>query len=134
MKNKFDFKDRVVLVTGGTKGIGRGIAEGFLSAGAKVIVCARNAPAELPNFEGQIAEFMACDVREAEAGRAMIASIVQGHGRLDVLIHNAGGSPSADAATVSPRFHEGVIRLNLLAPLHMAHSANASMQCKTKVA
>ena len=93
MKQKSDFQNRVVLVTGGTKGIGRGIAEGFLSAGAKVIVCARNAPEQLPSFEGQSAEFMACDVREADAGRAMITSIVAQHGRLDVLIHNAGAAP-----------------------------------------
>ena len=39
-----------------------------------------------------------------------MAAIVQRHGRLDVLVHNAGGSPPVDAATVSPRFHEGVIR------------------------
>ena len=128
MKQKSDFKDRVVLVTGGTKGIGRGIAEGFLSAGAKVIVCARNAPEQLPQIDGHSAAFMPCDVREADAGRAMIANIVETYGRLDVLVHNAGGSPGVDAATVSPRFHEGVIRLNLTAALHMAQSANASMQ------
>ncbi|MDE3233457.1 MAG: SDR family oxidoreductase [Pseudomonadota bacterium] len=132
MKQKSDFKDRVVLVTGGTKGIGRGIAEGFLRAGAKVIVCARNAPEQLPSAEGHSAQFMACDVREADAGRAMIASIVEQHGRLDVLVHNAGGSPSVNAATVSPRFHEGVIRLNLTAALHMAQSANATMQTQTQ--
>ena len=45
-----------------------------------------------------------------------------------MLINNAGGSPAADAATVSPRFHEGVIRLNLLAPLNLAQAANAVMQ------
>ncbi len=128
MKQKSDFKDRVVLVTGGTKGIGRGIAEGFLSAGAKVIVCARNAPEQLPQIDGHSAAFMPCDVREADAGRAMIANIVETYGRLDVLVHNAGGSPGVDAATVSPRFHEGVIRLNLTAALHMALSANATMQ------
>jgi len=128
--NKFD--RRVVLVTGGTKGIGRGIAEGFLAEGATVVVCARSVPDTLPAAGGRSAEFMACDVREAEAVRALVAATVQRHGRLDVLVHNAGGSPAVEAATVSPRFHEGVIRLNLTAALHMAQAANAQMQTQAE--
>ena len=124
-----DFEGRVVLVTGGTKGIGRGIAEAFLGAGARVVVCARSAPDGLPaSADGRRAEFLACDVREPEAVRALVAGVVERHGRLDVLVNNAGGSPSADAATASPRFHEGVVRLNLLAPLNLAQAANAAMQ------
>lgn len=119
---------RVVLVTGGTKGIGRHIALAFLEAGARVVVCARNAPGELPMARGRSAEFMPCDVREAEAVRALVNAVVQRHGRLDVLVHNAGGSPMVDAATASPRFHEGLLRLNLSAALHAAQAANARMQ------
>ncbi|AQV98322.1 short chain dehydrogenase [Cupriavidus necator] len=123
-----EFSDRVVLVTGGTKGIGRGIAQAFLAAGANVIVCARTAPAALPQAAGRQARFVACDLRDAEAVAALVAQIQAEHGRLDVLVNNAGGSPMADAATASPRFHEGVVRLNLLAPLQMAQAANAVMQ------
>ena len=132
MEQKNEFDRRVVLVTGGTKGIGRGIAEGFLAEGATVVVCARSAPDTLPAAGGRSAEFMACDVREAEAVRALVAATVQRHGRLDVLVHNAGGSPAVEAATVSPRFHEGVIRLNLTAALHMAQAANAQMQTQAE--
>lgn len=127
-----DIQNRVVLVTGGTKGIGRGIAEGFLAAGATVVVCARREAESLPSHAGRSAEFLACDVREAEAVNALVQAIVQRHGRLDVLVHNAGGSPAVDAATVSPRFHEGVIRLNLIAALHMAQAANAAMQTQAE--
>lgn len=123
-----DFQQRVVLVTGGTKGIGRSIAQGFMAAGATVVVCARSAPETPITHEGQTAEFYPCDVREADALRALVDTIVQKHGRLDVVVHNAGGSPPVDAATVSPRFHEGVIRLNLTSALHMAQAANAVMQ------
>lgn len=123
-----DFSQRVVLITGGTKGIGRGIAEGFLAAGASVVVCARTEPPTLPAHAGRSAEFVACDVREAGAVQALVQTIVQRHGRLDVVVHNAGGSPAVDAATVSPRFHEGVIRLNFIAALHMSQAANAQMQ------
>lgn len=128
MNTNHEFDSCVVLVTGGTKGVGRGIALGFLAAGATVVVCARSAPESLPTAEGRSASFLACDVRDAEALTALMDLIVQQHGRLDVLIHNAGGSPPADAATVSPRFHEGVIRLNFTAALHTAQAANRVMQ------
>ena len=118
----------VVLVTGGTKGIGRDIAKAFLTEGCEVVVCARNAPATLPAAGGRQASFLACDVREAEALKALVAQVVQAHGRLDVLVNNAGGAPMASAATASPRFHEGVLRLNLMGPLHAAQAANAQMQ------
>jgi len=119
---------RVVLVTGGTKGIGREIAQAFLAQGCEVVVCARNAPATLPAAAGREAQFLPCDVREAEALKALVAQVVQRHGRLDVLVNNAGGAPMASAATASPRFHEGVLRLNLMGPLHAAQAANAQMQ------
>ena len=119
---------RVVLVTGGTKGIGREIAQAFLAQGCEVVVCARNAPATLPAAAGREASFLPCDVREAEALKALVAQVVQLHGRLDVLVNNAGGAPMASAATASPRFHEGVLRLNLMGPLHAAQAANAQMQ------
>ena len=128
MNSASEYNQRVVLVTGGTKGIGRGIAKGFLAAGATVVVCGRNAPETLPQVGERQAEFMPCDVREAEAVRALVAAVVARHGRLDVLVNNAGGSPEVDAATVSPRFHEGVLRLNLFATLHAAQAANAVMQ------
>jgi NAD(P)-dependent dehydrogenase (short-subunit alcohol dehydrogenase family) len=128
MSQSAQFNQRVVLVTGGTKGIGRGIAEGFLAHGAQVVVCARSAPEQLPAAGEARASFMACDVRDADAVRELIAQVVARHGRLDVLVNNAGGSPPADAATASPRFHEGVLRLNLIAPLNLAQAANAVMQ------
>lgn len=113
---------RVVLVTGGAKGIGRGIAAAFVQAGARVVVCGRTEAA----LEGAV--FMRCDVRDATAVADMIASIAETHGRLDVVINNAGGSPPSPAATASPRFSERVLALNLLGPLHVAQAANAIMQ------
>lgn len=127
-ENTQEFQSRVVLVTGGTKGIGKGIAQAFLQAGAKVVVCGRQAPDTLPQYGDQQADFIACDVREAEAVKALIAEVHSRHGRLDVLINNAGGAPNVDAATVSPRFHESVLRLNLFSTLHASQAANAVMQ------
>lgn len=112
-----------MLVTGGTKGIGLGIARAFVDAGDIVVVCARQAPEDAGG-----AEFIACDVKDLTALQGLVDAVVARHGRLDVLINNAGGSPAAPAATASPRFHEGVIRLNLLAPLNLAQIANLQMQ------
>lgn len=123
-----NYSGKVVLVTGGTKGIGAGIARSFLQAGAQVIVCGRTAPDALPQADTAQAIYRAADVRDVESLNALFDGIRADFGRLDVVINNAGGSPAADAATVSPRFHEGIIRLNLIAPLNVAQQANVLMQ------
>ena len=105
-----DFTRRVVVVTGGTKGIGRTIAERFLAAGAEVLVCGRTPPEQLPGK----AQFLATDVRDPAAVDALVAHAADRWGRVDVLVNNAGGSPDADAATVSPRFVDKIVALNLL--------------------
>ena len=120
--NPLDHTGRVVLVTGGTKGIGRIIAERYLDMGASVVVCGRNKPDEA------VAEFVACDVRDPDQVTALVDEIVSRFGHLDVAINNAGGSPYADSATASPRFNEKIIQLNLLAPLFVAQAANKVMQ------
>ena len=118
-----DLTGRVVLVTGGTRGIGRGITEAFVAAGAFVVTCARSAADPLPGTSHVV-----CDVRDPDAVGAMVEAVVESHGRLDVLVNNAGGAPSTDAATASPRFHDKIVGLNLLSPLLVAQAANAVMQ------
>ena len=125
-----DFSGKVVLVTGGSKGIGAGIAQGFLAAGAQVIVCARSAPEQLPSVDGRSAVFIPCDVRDSDSLQGLFDTLERDFGRLDVLVNNAGGSPSAVAATASPRFHESILRLNLIAPLNAAQHANRLMQAQ----
>ncbi|MBR9828467.1 MAG: SDR family oxidoreductase [Oceanospirillales bacterium] len=126
----FDFTGKVVLITGGTKGIGAGIANSFLSAGADVIICGRTAPEQMPSAGGRDAVFVQLDVRDYEAAEAVLQRIIDDYGRLDVLVNNAGGAPHALAGEVSPRFHEGILRLNLIAPLHLAQLANRHMQAQ----
>ncbi|MDV6014158.1 SDR family oxidoreductase [Haloechinothrix sp. LS1_15] len=117
----------VALVTGGVRGVGAGIVRSFLHAGASVVTCARNAPESPIEAGGSTAEFVACDIRDTEQVDQLFRHIEQRHGRVDILVNNAGGAPFAEAATASPRFHDKVIGLNLLAPLQVAQRAHAVM-------
>lgn len=135
-----DFAGRVVVVTGGAKGIGRGIAEAFLAAGADTVVCGRS---DTPESDLPVAAdaagatrravFCRADVRDADQAGSVISTAVERYGRLDVLINNAGGSPQVDAAEASPRFSASIVALNLLAPLYCAQAANRVMQEQSDV-
>jgi len=128
MDNPLDFRGKAVIVTGGGKGVGKGITECFLAAGADVLVCGRSAPDSLPSSGGREALFTACDVRNYEQIEACVDFAVEQFGRLDILVNNAGGAPYAEAATASPRFSESIITLNLIAPLNFSQVANRVMQ------
>ncbi len=128
MSDPLDGTGKVTIVTGGSRGVGRGIATRFLASGADVVTCGRNEPDDLPSAGGRSASFVAADVREPEEVDRLVGATLDRHGRLDVLVNNAGGSPFANAADASPRFSESIVRLNLLAPLFCAQRANAVMQ------
>jgi NAD(P)-dependent dehydrogenase (short-subunit alcohol dehydrogenase family) len=122
------FDGTVVLVTGGTRGIGKGIAEAFLDRGAEVVVCGRQTPPVLPRVRDREATFINCDVRDPEAVAKLVDGVAALHGRVDVLVNNAGGSPQLDAASSSPKLAEKIVQLNLLAPFFCAQAANRWMQ------
>ena len=122
-----DFTDRVVIVTGGSRGVGKGITEAFLARGAHVAICGRTPPLDLPTCGENTASFHACDVRDPEQFQALVDDIVATHGHLDVLVNNAGGSPEVAALDASPRFTESIIRLNLIAPINCAQIACRAM-------
>ncbi|MGW5572867.1 SDR family oxidoreductase [Nocardia thailandica] len=128
MALEIDLSEQIVLVTGGVRGVGAGISRTLLAAGATVVTCARRAPEEPVSAGDRTAEFLPCDIRDADAVAVLIDTVRDRHGRLDHLVNNAGGAPFALAETASPRFHAKIVELNLLAPLLMAQAANAVMQ------
>lgn len=122
MSLSLDLDNRVVLVTGGNRGVGLGISRQFIAAGATVVTCARSDadPVGVAHY--------ACDVRDPDAVAALVQRIVATFGSLDVLVNNAGGAPYALAADGSDNFHAKIVGLNLLAPLTMMRAAQAVMR------
>jgi NAD(P)-dependent dehydrogenase (short-subunit alcohol dehydrogenase family) len=128
MSDDLSMEGRVALVTGGAKGVGRGITEAFLARGAQVVACGRTEPAPPPSVAGREASFVLGDVRDAEQVAVVINTTIERFGHLDVVVNNAGGAPPSPIAGASPRFLQSIITLNLVAPLLVAQRANDVMQ------
>lgn len=119
----YEFSGKVAIVTGGTRGLGRQIAQRLADSGCAVAVCGRNAPDDLPAG----ITFHQADIRDPDQAKAFVDAVVAAHGRLDILVNNAGGSPASDIATASPRFIDAILKLNLVGPLYMAQAAHPHM-------
>lgn len=113
------FAGKTIIVTGGGRGIGRGIADHFAAQGASLIICGRKEPSDLPNNS----HFIALDIREADAGSRLVDFALEKTGRIDCLINNAGGGPPVASKDASPNLTQKVIALNLLAPINLAQAA-----------
>ena len=120
MENKqglTDLQGKRVLVTGGTKGIGKAIADELTQAGAQVIVTARNSP-----NEGHSAhQFIAADLTLPEDVSNLEREINQTVGGIDILINNAGGltTPGGGFSTLTDAHWENELQLNLLAAIRL---------------
>lgn len=124
------FKDQVVLVTGGRSGIGFQIAKDMLMLGAKVIICSRKEEqlkeAAEKLFEFGAVDYQACDIRITEEIQALAAMIKEKHGRLDVLVNNAGGQFPVLAEYLNDKGWNAVINNNLNGTFYMIREmANA---------
>ncbi len=121
MEQIFNFNNelsgKVALVTGGTKGVGKAIAERLLNAGATVIITARNAPEET----NENLHFIAADLSKPEGTQKVVDEVLAKHGTLDILINNLGGSetPGGGFAVLTDNDWESTIRTNLIAPVRL---------------
>jgi NAD(P)-dependent dehydrogenase (short-subunit alcohol dehydrogenase family) len=125
-------QDSVVLITGGSQGVGLGIARAFLDEGAAVVTCARSEfetpPAARNDAEIGRTMHVSADIRDDAEIDRLVETTLERFGRLDVLVNNAGGQPPTDTATASPRFLRAIIDLNLTAPLLLAQRAYQVME------
>ena len=124
------FEGKIALVTGGRSGIGYAIAKLFLQCGAKVTIASRKeeplkvAATELSAF-GEC-DYKACDIRKTEEIQALAAQIKERHGKLDILINNAGGQFPTMAEMLNDKGWNAVINNNLNGTFFMCREiANA---------
>ena len=127
-----NLKNKSIVVTGGTRGIGAEISKTFLRHDAEVFILARQKPKKLIKAKGKKAIFVECDIRDINSIDAAVKNIKTKTKSVDVLINNAGGAPLVKALSASNRFHEAIIDLNLTAPLNVSQRfAKIMMKQKT---
>jgi citronellol/citronellal dehydrogenase len=116
---------QVVLVSGGGSGLGRASALELAACGARVVVCGRRLePLEetAAEAEGGRCEAVACDIREEEQVSALVDGVLERHGRIDVLVNNAGGQYLTPAEDITPKGFRTVIGLNVEGTWLMTHT------------
>ncbi len=122
----YDFRGQVAIVTGGTRGLGRVVAERLAKAGCAVAVCGRNEPVDLP----ENITFYKADIRDAEQAKAFVDAVARAFGRVDILVNNAGGGPASAIESASPRFIDAILKLNLVGPLYMSQAVYPYMKAQ----
>jgi 3-oxoacyl-[acyl-carrier protein] reductase len=124
-----DIEGKVAVVTGGTKGIGRAIAETLVGAGAKVYISARKAE----EIEAMVQDLNApgggraaggvCDVQNYEQVKTIFGDVVSKFGGLDILVNNAGVGIFGSVESMSPRDFDAVLQTNLFGVFYCCHEA-----------
>jgi NAD(P)-dependent dehydrogenase (short-subunit alcohol dehydrogenase family) len=119
---------KICAVSGAGTGLGRATAVELATLGATVVGCGRRSEpleqvvAEIGGSGGK-AEFEALDIREAEAVDGFFDGIMERHGRLDLLVNNAGGQFLSPAEAITPKGFRTVIELNVQGTWQMTHAA-----------
>jgi NAD(P)-dependent dehydrogenase (short-subunit alcohol dehydrogenase family) len=131
---RFDLTGKVAVVTGGSRGIGRAIAQGFAEVGADIVIASRKldacerAAAELTETTGCSAVPIACHVGHWAECDALIDTVERQFGKIDVLVNNAGMSPLYERLTdVSEELYDKTLAVNLKGPFRLGVLAGTSM-------
>ena len=118
-----ELRDTIALVTGGSEGIGRPIAEALTSQGCKVTITGRREDAVRSTAEELGLDWIVGDVgNEADAVRT-VSDVIEKHGRLDILVNNAGFGLFKPLVDTSFEELEGVFRTNVFGPFLMSREA-----------
>ena len=125
----FDLTGKVALVTGGTAGIGLGMARGLLDAGARVVLAGRDAArgAAAARALGEAASFAPADISRSAACRDLVAAAAALHGRLDILINNAGTTVRKRPEALDEAEWRHVIDTNLTSAMLCSQAAYPHM-------
>jgi len=125
--NLFDLTGKVAVVTGGSRGIGRSIVQGFAEAGADVVIASRKldscekAAAEVTASTGRRAVPVGCHVAYWDQCDELVERVYREFGRCDVLVNNAGMSPLYDSLTdITEAYYDKVSAVNLKGPFRLA--------------
>ncbi|MFM8599785.1 MAG: SDR family NAD(P)-dependent oxidoreductase [Mycobacterium sp.] len=123
----FDLTDRVVLVTGGSRGLGREMAFAAARCGADVVIASRNydscaaTATQIAEETGRAAMAYAVHVGRWDQLDGLVDAVCDRFGKIDVLVNNAGMSPTYDGLTdVSEKLFDAVVNLNLKGPFRLA--------------
>jgi NAD(P)-dependent dehydrogenase (short-subunit alcohol dehydrogenase family) len=128
LRQLFDLTGRVAIVTGGTRGIGRAIAEGFVAAGARVVVASRKAEAcaeterHLAALGGE-ALGVPTHLGDLAALRPLVERTVERFGRLDILVNNAANALAQPIGHYTPEAWEKSYAVNLRGPVFLVQEA-----------
>src|SRR5882757_10599675 len=126
----FSLKGRTALITGGSRGIGKMIAKGFIDQGAKVYISARKAPACLETAEelGPNCIALPQDVSTVDGVKALTAAYLTHEDKLDILLNNAGAAWGADFDEFPESGWDKVVDLNLKSPFFLTKALAAPLR------
>ncbi len=132
MNDLFSLKGRTALITGGSRGIGRMIAQGFLAQGAKAYISARKAAA-CDQTAAELSAYGSCvslpaDVSTVEGARALVAAYGQHESQLDILVNNAGAAWGAPFDAFPESGWDKVVNLNLKTPFFLTQALHAHLR------
>jgi gluconate 5-dehydrogenase len=131
--DRFNFHDKIVVVTGASRGIGKSIAIAFGEAGANVVVAARKVNlldkvVKEIQANGGNSFYVSCDLTKDEDIFNIVTKTIDRYGRIDILVNNAGISPWVKKSEeVTKEMWEEVIQTNLLAPFLLCREAGKIM-------
>jgi NAD(P)-dependent dehydrogenase (short-subunit alcohol dehydrogenase family) len=132
-RREYDLRDKVVLITGGSRGLGLVIARQVLHEGASVAICARDAPelerarSDLGRNHGRVLT-APCDITDREQVQAMVQGVQQYFGRIDVLINNAGTIQVGPVELMTLEDYEEAMKVHFWGPLYAVLAVLPSMR------
>lgn len=133
VKEMFDLTDKVAIITGGGRGLGEQMAEGFAQAGASIVLCSRKAAAceeaaaRLSREYGVKAIALSCDVTNSEDVKNVVKTTIEEFGKIDILVNNSGATWGAPVQDMPLEAWNKVMNVNVTGTFLMSQEAGKHM-------